>query len=291
MSDWDELDDVELAAPAVPHRREHAPSEELWAVRYPHTQTHTPPPGLSRRQRRRWLRDVHRDERRERDATAAGWRRNRPQEATVGLSVIVLIAVVAFAAFVWWRAGDDPTPAKDASSVAASEPRSNPGRSSAGTSTPSADASTTAPADGHDHGETPLPPPGLFDDKVGERAYWATLGYLTYSPAYPEPVDTWVAGWGELATPELVDAAPANAERLWGFTVREAVHVTDPRVLWGTRDGNTWWLRASWVLFPIGGDESSPTVTEEVDVVVSVVGDRVSDVTVTGRTPREGNGS
>ena len=273
---WEEDEDDVAAAPAVPRARDSAEEqpEELWAERYPRPQQHTPPPGLSRRARRRWLRDVRREDRQQLAATARSWRRDRPESATAGLGVVALAVVLAVCALVWFRSGgEQPNDGPRDIEAADSYPQAG------SVEKPSSAPSPSAPLDGHDH-ELPEAPAGLFEGAAGETAYAFVLGYLTYSPAYGDPVDTWLAGWEQHATGELVDDAPQQAQRLWDFTVQQAVHVTDPRVVGGFRDGDRWQLDVAWTLFPIGGDESSAVTEQVVTIGVTVAGEWVASVVV-----------
>lgn len=272
----DERDEVPFV-----HRR---PPEEpaLSDVRYPPPRPAQPPPGLSHREERRWRRDSHAAQRAADAEQVRAWRR-RPPGSVDALGPVLLVVALLFAAAVWlWPSDDEPTaaPAQPAPSgpVAGPDSRGLPQERNPWTGEPAPDSE-----DGHD--PAPPPPPGeLLAGADGMAAYHFVLGYLAYSPAVPDPVEVWALSWAKHATGTVRLRAEEQAPRLWDFTVREAVHVIDPRVVGGSRDSNTWRLQVERTLFPIGGDEDSPTTRQRVDVEVTVTGGLVSAVTVSDST-------
>ena len=240
---------------------------DLFAGRYPDTSVGTPPPELGWRARRRWRADAHRRRRHATTEQVRSWRRIEPD---LGLGVALLVAAVAFAAWMFWPT-TEPAPAPpdrptaglpaDPSRVAPSPSRAN----------------EEAPGLGTDAGDQPPPgPPGLFDDQVGADVQRFVLAYATYSPAVPDPVDVWIGTWEQWATDQLVEQARASAATLWDFTVQQGVHVVDATVTSGTRDGDTWQLRVERRLFPVGGDETTGTQPDTVTVTVATVDGQVA---------------
>jgi len=238
------------------------------------------PEGLTGRKARRWKRQQVKLARREQRVELAGavdsWKIRDPEQVRpLGVVLLVVAVIVAGLVFLWPERSPEqvisdvmatttapalPAPDSSTPSSAASSTTSSAAPAPAPTSaTTTASTSSAAPAelDGSDVEGVPTKPAEL-PGPAGDVTYAFLLGYNTYNPAFPDPLDTWTAGWSEYATPDLVDAAPAAADRLWSFTVASSVAPAAERVrdcVQTTADSSsfTYDCTVDRILQPIGG--------------------------------------
>ena len=255
---------------------------DLTADHYPQLPPAQPPAGLSRKERKAWRQDT----RRGRSAALTRWR-NRPEGSTDGLGVIVLVAAVLIAGFVFLGPGRDDageaegprvqsstgtgqSTGRAASSVGPA-PRSTTARAAGPTSvTAAATAAALAPAD--------PARPAPFDVAGGSTAADFLTAYLTFDPTAADPVGEWVGSWSSLSSSEVASTGRDNAARLWDFTIQRQVRVT-PGTITGTATAGSeqvvWQLVATRTLTPIDGSRAS---SDTVTLLVTVIGAEVTNV-------------
>lgn len=255
------------------------PDRDLSADHYPQLPAARPPEGLDRKQRRAWRRDA----RRGRSAALTLWR-DRPAGSTDGLGVIVLVAAILLAGFVFFGPGRDDSGEAEGPRVQSSTGTSQSARSSTAGST-AAPRSTTRPATESTATATtaslaPADParPASFEVAGGSTAAEFLTGYLTYDPTSADPVGEWVQSWSSLSSSDVASTGRDNAARLWDFTIQQQVRVA-PGPITGTATTGSqqvlWHLQATRTLTPINGD---PATTDTVPLLVTVVGDQVTNV-------------
>lgn len=215
----------------------------------------TPPPGLSRRQRRRYRKTAAREARldqRLHNRRVAFLARG---QAGDGLGLPLLIVAIVVAGFVFWPRHSTPAPAHPPVP-------------------PPATATTTPPTSGL---PAPSGPIGFGSDTIdggtetsalnatpaGQVAYQFLHAFDTYDPAYPTPIATWSASWGRYATPELIGQAAQLAPVLWGTLAQQHQSITAGAVTQcsppaDTGTDVTWECDVLNTLFPIGGDAATP---------------------------------
>lgn len=276
MSDWD---DEELTTIA-PYRFERSAldaEEEDDRLHWSRAsrKDYTPPPGLSRRQRRKYRKAQVREAREEqRDHNRRVASRARGQVGDgFGWPLLAVAIVVALLVFhPWHRPAGSPAPS----------------------STPPAPADTV-PTPSHTPGPTPTGPIGYGADTVdgtnapaeltgaaGSVAYRFLLAFDTYDPAYPAPISTWSASWGRFATPQLTAQASQLAPVLWGTLAQSGQSSTGGAVTGCTPAADTgtqvtWECDVTNNLFPVGGDAASPYSQQRFTYRVVVAGSDTAD--------------
>jgi len=255
------------------------PDRDLSADHYPQLPAARPPGGLDRKQRRAWRRDA----RRGRSAALTRWR-DRPAGSTDGLGVIVLVAAILLAGFVFLGPGRDDSGEAEGPRTQSSTGTSESAPSSTASAT-TAPRSATRPGTGPTSAATtaalaPADParPSLFEIAGGSTAAEFLTAYLAYDPTVADPVGEWVQSWSWLSSSDVASTARDSAARLWDFTVQQQVRVT-PGPITGTATAGSqqvlWNLQATRTLTPING---GPATSDTVPLLVTVVGDQVTNV-------------
>jgi len=262
--------------------------QDLTADHYPQLPAAQPPAGLSRKERRAWRHDA----RRGRSAALTRWR-DRPENSTDGLGVLLLVAAVCIAGFVFFGPGRDDAgeaegPRVQSSTGTTSSTGATSSTGPATTRSTAAPRSTTAPAAGPTSvtaaataaALAPADParPVPFDVAGGSTAADFLATYLTFDPTAADPVGEWVGSWSSLSSSEVASTGRDNAARLWDFTIQQQVRVT-PGPITGTATAGSqqvvWHLEATRTLTPIDG---SPSSTDTVTLLVTVIGAEVTNV-------------
>lgn len=279
MSDWDD-EELTTIAPFAYHRAERVEDDDngLHWSRIS-GKDFTPPPGLKRRARRRWVRDARRS------ATAEQRDHNRSVAARLrgqvgdGLGVPLLIVAIIVAAYAFWPR-QHHAPAAPPSS-----PASTP---SAGvdTSPTSAAADPSGPIGTGTDDTPPTSAPAALSSPAGLVAYRFLLSFDTYNPANPDPVGTWESSWEQYASTDLAGQAQQLAGPLWADLATRrlsatAGDVTACTVERDTGSDVTWSCDVAVDLFPIGGSPATPYTQQTRTYRVEEAGTDTTDARVT----------
>lgn len=235
----------------------------------------TPPPGLSRRQRRRWLKDTRKDAVARQKATNLRRVAGARGQVGEGLGIPLLVVAVIVAAFVFWPRGHHAPASSPAGSPAASSPAAvdaSPTRAPAAPSGPI--------GHGTDAGAPPAAPAEL-SGPPGDVAYRFLLAFNAYDPGYPDPVSTWSSSWAQYATGDVAGQAHDLAAVLWGDITNRRLSVTADSVgncatIAASDRESTWECDVVQDLFPIGGDASTAYTQRPARYRVTVTGTQVS---------------